>query len=303
MQHNKSISLIGVFILCFLSISGILAQQRIYQASMETAIWVTEENIPLTCRISQILPYYGKGEFIQQAGETIYFSLYTKKSLFQKGKAYLYARNPIWRRDNTDLDLGTVNILQGHTPITVEGDRAARLLQELENGMMPVIHYADQADGRDDILVQLLPINFNPAYNSFLSCQTQLLAYGYKQVQNSKVYFDTDKSVLTDAAKAVLKKISHYLSVDKNIQQVLITGHADNRGTHKYNDKLSQQRALVVRQFFIDEGVENNRLALAFFGKRKPAEDNSTAWGQQQNRRVQIELFKAKSDLGTVITE
>jgi outer membrane protein OmpA-like peptidoglycan-associated protein len=47
-----------------------------------------------------------------------------------------------------------------------------------------------------------------------------------------------------------------------------------------------------VIDFLVREGVDPNRLKLAYHGSRLPTADNTTADGRRQNRRVEFELLE-----------
>ncbi len=67
-----------------------------------------------------------------------------------------------------------------------------------------------------------------------------------------------------------------------------IVGHADSTGPDAYNQTLSENRAISVGNYLIAQGVLRDRFYIAGMGERAPIADNSTAYGRQQNRRVEI---------------
>lgn len=67
----------------------------------------------------------------------------------------------------------------------------------------------------------------------------------------------------------------------------VIEGHSDRVGTDDYNMKLSQRRAESVVTYLVDElHIARDRLSAVGYGERRPIADNSTAEGQQANRRI-----------------
>ena len=66
----------------------------------------------------------------------------------------------------------------------------------------------------------------------------------------------------------------------------VIEGHTDNVGKKAYNQKLSERRAVAVREYLASEGVSTKRITVEGFGESKPVADNSTADGRAHNRRV-----------------
>lgn len=71
---------------------------------------------------------------------------------------------------------------------------------------------------------------------------------------------------------------------------LIITGHTDNTGTLKINEKLSLQRAMVVSNYLIKKGIDKKRISQKGFADTRPIADNKTLKGRAQNRRVDIEV-------------
>jgi outer membrane protein OmpA-like peptidoglycan-associated protein len=69
---------------------------------------------------------------------------------------------------------------------------------------------------------------------------------------------------------------------------VTIEGHTDNTGSEAYNQKLSEQRANIVRDYAVSQGVAASTVTIEGKGETAPTDDNSTAEGRHNNRRVVI---------------
>jgi outer membrane protein OmpA-like peptidoglycan-associated protein len=67
-----------------------------------------------------------------------------------------------------------------------------------------------------------------------------------------------------------------------------IQGHTDNVGSLKYNQKLSEKRADLVMGYFLNKGIDKDRLSAAGYSFTKPVADNSNPSGRARNRRVQL---------------
>ena len=61
-----------------------------------------------------------------------------------------------------------------------------------------------------------------------------------------RVFFATNKSSLTTASRATLRKQATFLRKNKNLN-VVIEGHADERGTREYNLALGERRANAAK--------------------------------------------------------
>lgn len=71
-----------------------------------------------------------------------------------------------------------------------------------------------------------------------------------------------------------------------------VEGYTDSVGPANINKKLSEERALAVKNYLIANGVDENRLSAVGYGEEKPVASNNTKSGRAQNRRVEINLVK-----------
>jgi outer membrane protein OmpA-like peptidoglycan-associated protein len=102
---------------------------------------------------------------------------------------------------------------------------------------------------------------------------------------NSKILFGFDQSGLTTDARTNLSKLLAILQKypDTNIE---VQGHTDSKGTTRYNQKLSEERASTVSYYLSGNGITTSRLTIIGFGETLPRYTNDTDDGQSQNRRV-----------------
>ncbi len=99
-----------------------------------------------------------------------------------------------------------------------------------------------------------------------------------------RIFFATNKSGLTTAARATLRKQSTYLRKNKDLN-VTIEGHADERGTREYNLALGERRANAARDYLMTYGISGKRISVISYGKERPANTASTPLAWSQNRR------------------
>jgi outer membrane protein OmpA-like peptidoglycan-associated protein len=71
-----------------------------------------------------------------------------------------------------------------------------------------------------------------------------------------------------------------------------IEGHTDSDGSDAYNQKLSEDRANVVKNALVERGISADNLIAVGFGETKPVATNKTAKGKAQNRRTEVLLQK-----------
>jgi OOP family OmpA-OmpF porin len=110
--------------------------------------------------------------------------------------------------------------------------------------------------------------------------------------------FGFDKSILNTEGKKMLQDLTVQLkTVDTDL--IHVTGHTDRLGSTAYNQKLSTQRATVVRDFLVEGGVAANRIDAKGMGESQPVTAAGDCKGKQSakviaclqpDRRVDVEL-------------
>jgi outer membrane protein OmpA-like peptidoglycan-associated protein/tetratricopeptide (TPR) repeat protein len=105
------------------------------------------------------------------------------------------------------------------------------------------------------------------------------------------IYFDFDKSMLRSVHKTELERTAIMLKRMPNLM-LYIEGHTDQRGADAYNQKLSERRSQVVKEYLTKRGVESNRMDYKWFGETKPVHDcnevTCTPAMHQLNRRTEL---------------
>jgi hypothetical protein len=101
------------------------------------------------------------------------------------------------------------------------------------------------------------------------------------------VLFDTNRYTLKPGAREKLAKVSGILLAYPGLK-VQVEGYTDSTGTPEYNQRLSEQRSMTVRDYLVGQGINMNSVTAQGFGQNEPVASNSTASGRQQNRRVQM---------------
>lgn len=115
----------------------------------------------------------------------------------------------------------------------------------------------------------------------------------FEQVSRSVVSFADGGSTLSASAKQLLDIALEYIQADKEISGIVLEGHSDNVGNRLDNRELARQRALAVRDYLMQSGVEEERFTLRFHGDRYPVASNRSADGRAKNRRVTLKLDKS----------
>jgi len=99
-----------------------------------------------------------------------------------------------------------------------------------------------------------------------------------------RVFFATNESVLTTASRDTLRKQATWLRSNSEIN-VVLEGHADERGTREYNLALGERRANAAKDYLMTYGVSANRISVISYGKERPVDAGSNPLSWSKNRR------------------
>lgn len=103
------------------------------------------------------------------------------------------------------------------------------------------------------------------------------------------VFFDFDKSNIKSEFLEEIKTNAQKLVDDPSLN-VIIEGHADERGTTEYNLALGERRANSVKEAMIANGVNADQLDTVSYGEERPAASGSNEEAWAQNRRAVLVL-------------
>ncbi|MDR1543056.1 MAG: OmpA family protein [Prevotellaceae bacterium] len=114
----------------------------------------------------------------------------------------------------------------------------------------------------------------------------QPIKAGEKIVLNN-IFFAFNSAELLQESEKEIAETAKFLEKNPNLK-ILIIGHTDNIGGVKFNQELSQNRALSVYNALINKGIATERLSYKGFGATQPIADNATDEGREKNRRVEF---------------
>jgi OOP family OmpA-OmpF porin len=103
-----------------------------------------------------------------------------------------------------------------------------------------------------------------------------------------EVLFEFNSAVLTPEAAGELERVLGMIENYTMVEKISITGFTDSTGPEPYNLKLSEARAVSVKQFLQSRGVNPRIITARGEGEASPVADNTTREGRSRNRRVDI---------------
>ena len=99
-----------------------------------------------------------------------------------------------------------------------------------------------------------------------------------------RVFFATNETVLTTASRETLRAQAAWLRKNSSLN-IVLEGHADERGTREYNLALGERRANAAKDYLMTYGISGKRLSVISYGKERPVNSDSSALAWSQNRR------------------
>jgi outer membrane protein OmpA-like peptidoglycan-associated protein len=109
---------------------------------------------------------------------------------------------------------------------------------------------------------------------SLAKLQVMMLVLDPKEDEQVVVFGDThfnfNESALSDDAKMLLDKDVANLKANPKIH-VRMAGYTSAKGTEEFNQQLSEDRANVVREYLIENGIAPERITVIGYGRTRPA--------------------------------
>ena len=100
-------------------------------------------------------------------------------------------------------------------------------------------------------------------------------------------YFGFDSAALSAETTMVLDSAVDKFETNPSAL-VVISGHADERGTREYNLALGHLRASAVADYLVAKGIDGSRIKKVSYGKERPLLKGSNEEAWSKNRRVEI---------------
>jgi outer membrane protein OmpA-like peptidoglycan-associated protein len=110
-------------------------------------------------------------------------------------------------------------------------------------------------------------------------------------IRLNNIFFDFAESTLRAESQPELNRAAQFLRDNPSII-IEVGGHTDNVGADDSNMQLSENRARVVMEYMVAQGIPAERMTSKGYGESKPIGKNSSEEGRQMNRRVEFTIVK-----------
>ncbi len=107
----------------------------------------------------------------------------------------------------------------------------------------------------------------------------------------NNIFFDANKSDLKDESFAELERVLEFLKKNNNLV-VEVGGHTNGWCSSSFADQLSRGRSKRVMNYFIKNGISENKVRYRGYGKTMPIADNNTLAGRKKNQRVELKILE-----------
>lgn len=214
--------------------------------------------------------------FIHPDGKTLYFSSDTHTGM--GGYDLFVSRRNEKGEWSTPVNLGyPINTPGDEINFIVAADGHTALISSIREG---------GHGGYDIYTFQLKEEELQPEPVNVYDFLADDLAPG-AVVQLVNIQFEFNSAALTEASEEGVKMLAEFLRNHSGIS-VELAGHTDNVGSDTYNQKLSEERAEVVRQALIGAGIKEERLTAKGYGSSQPLYPNDTEEHRALNRRTEM---------------
>lgn len=172
---------------------------------------------------------------------------------------------------------------------TIEAHQRSNSLGFIDLSIPSGYKYQISVEAEGFVNIEDLTLDFTDIYdNDTLSYRLEMTPVKIGQrIALDNIYFDFDKATLRPESQTQLNKIVVFLEKNDKVK-IELDGHTCSIGKEDYNQLLSENRAMAVKKYLIDNGIKEKRLTSFGFGESKPRESNETSSGREQNRRVEF---------------
>ncbi|MGB1547039.1 MAG: OmpA family protein [Alphaproteobacteria bacterium] len=108
-----------------------------------------------------------------------------------------------------------------------------------------------------------------------------------REKQTFLIFFDWDQTVIRPDAAQILVEAAA-AAKEGTLTVIQLTGHADRSGSRRYNQGLSERRAIAVKNFLMGQGVSADGIVTLGKGEDDPLVATPDNVREPRNRRVEI---------------
>ncbi len=234
--------------------------------------WGEPQNLgaPVNTKGTEMAP------FIHPDGHTLYFS--SDKHIGMGGFDLFMSRRGEDGQWQEPVNLGF--------PINTQGDEI-NFFVAADGKTAFVSSQREGGRGGYDIYTFELPEDIRSDSANYLATVDVVELAPGDAVVLQNIQFEYNSSALTEDSQPGILMLADFLKRNPDLK-VELAGHTDNVGSESYNKKLSADRAEVVRQALVGNGIDETRLTAKGYGSTKPLAPNDSEEHRALNRRTEM---------------
>ena len=238
--------------------------------------WSEPQNlgVPINTKGTEMAP------FLHPDGRTLYFS--SDKHIGMGGFDLFMSRRGEDGQWQQPVNLGF--------PINTSGDEI-NFFVAADGKTAFVSSQRDGGNGGYDIYTFELPEEIRSDSANYLATVDVVELAPGDAVVLQNIQFEYNSSALTEDSQAGIEMLTNFLKRNPDLK-VELAGHTDDVGSASYNQKLSADRAEVVRKALIDQGIDAIRLTAKGYGATKPLVPNDSEEHRAMNRRTEMIIIE-----------
>ena len=128
-----------------------------------------------------------------------------------------------------------------------------------------------------------------PAAEAYVAPPPAVATTTVQTPRDFMVFFDFDRSNLTPEAREIVAKAVDTAKQTGSVH-IVVTGHTDTVGSRRYNQALSERRAMAVKREMIRDGFDGAMIATLGRNFSEPLVPTGPGVREPQNRRAVIDL-------------
>jgi outer membrane protein OmpA-like peptidoglycan-associated protein len=264
---------------------------HIYGGAYDQSQWTLKTSL-LECQLIHPIVGYGIAKFLGRSGLPDILELEIFQHRAEPGKrGQIDFLAPAWHPLLTPVTGWSFQFLHSDNIVQFSSEQAFRVLNALENGLMPTISHREVGVSGSNVIARISPVQFRSAYEQYQACQNALVPVTFQEVEHSTLYFESGSARLTAEHKRWLRYVAIYAR-EPDVRRVDLAGYSDSVGGYEDNRQLAKHRVDMMKAFFTENGVSADKLYISIYGELGPIASNKTAVGRAKNRRVTVRVYR-----------
>jgi outer membrane protein OmpA-like peptidoglycan-associated protein len=110
-------------------------------------------------------------------------------------------------------------------------------------------------------------------------------------IKLNPIYFEQSKADILSKSYPEIDRLVQFFKENPSLI-LRVEGHTDNQGRAEDLQKLSEERAVAIKNFLIKKGIDADRIETIGQGAKFPIVDNGNAEMRAENRRTEFRIIK-----------